>query len=114
MNNAEKRLLWAQILYARLDGREALWDNQGIQIESSIAVLIMHNKAAVTLTRALKGTLAIRHIRTSFHIIDEIKKWNLRTHRVPGKDMLADSLTEALSKIRFEESIRRIGVRYIY
>ena len=61
------------------------------------------NAAAVTMVKQNFSSAATRHVKIMFHFIREkIKDKEIRVEYCPTADMVADMMTKALDRVKFE------------
>ena len=82
--------------------------------EATNVVLRIDNKSAISLSKNPVFHDRSKHIKTRYHFIREcIEEKKAEVEYVRTEEQLADILTKALARVRFQELHDKIGVRKI-
>ena len=95
---------------------QAIWMSRLIREltsnEVSMAKLMVDNQSAITLSKNTGHHNRTKHIDTRYHFIREcVENKRIEISFVRTEDQLADILTKALERLKFQEMRHRIGIR---
>ena len=95
---------------------QAIWMSRLIREltsnEVSMAKLMVDNQSAITLSKNTGHHNRTKHIDTRYHFIREcVENKRIEISFVRTEDQLADILTKALGRLKFQEMRHRIGIR---
>lgn len=94
-SEAAKKVIWLRRLVAEIEGKDCAG--------SAVPMLLGDNKSAIQLASGVSNTSKIKHIDIAYHhILDKVKKGTILIQWVPGERQLADGMTRALDRVKFE------------
>jgi transposase InsO family protein len=97
--------LWLRKLISSIEGSKE-------SAHAAVPLVFGDNRASIQLSSGLSNTSKIKHVDTAFHhIVDEVKKKNIKLQWVPGKNMLADGFTKPLPLAGFREWRDKLGMQ---
>jgi hypothetical protein len=97
--------LWLRKLISSIEGSKE-------SAHAAVPLVFGDNRASIQLSSGLSNTSKIKHVDTAFHhIVDEVKKKNIKLQWIPGKNMLADGFTKPLPLAGFREWRDKLGMQ---
>ena len=94
-SEAAKKVIWLRRPVAEIEGKGSA-GNAALMLLGDI-------KSAIQLASGVSNTSKIKHIDIAYHhILNEVKKGTILIQWVPGERQLADGMTKALDRVKFE------------